>query len=49
MLQNFNHSPNSEVQYYLYVFEPASWIRMQARFAEAHHLSLFDGDGPANK
>ena len=47
VLQNFDQRSDSEVQYYLYIFESASWIRMQARFAEAHHLSLFDDDGSA--
>jgi hypothetical protein len=46
LLKNFKRSPNSQLQYYLYVFESPAWIRMQAQFAEEHHLSLFDESGP---
>lgn len=43
--KNINHSSDGQVQYYLNIFEPASWIRMQARVAQDHHLSLFDEGG----
>jgi hypothetical protein len=42
VLRNIDHSTNVQVQYYLYLFESPSWIRMQARYAQEHHLSLFD-------
>ena len=31
VLRNINHSSNSEVTFYLFLFNPASWIREQAR------------------
>jgi hypothetical protein len=46
VLKNINHSSDGQVQYYLNIFEPASWIRWQAHFAEEHHLSLFDQSQP---
>jgi hypothetical protein len=45
ILRNLDHSSDSEVEYYLYIFESASWIRSQARIAEEHRLSLFDDSG----
>ncbi len=49
VLRNINHSSNSEVQYYLYIFESPAWIRSQARIAQEHHLSVFDDSGSSNR
>ena len=42
VLRNIDHTGDGAVQYYLDIFEPASWIRRQAAVAEEHRLSLFD-------
>ncbi len=41
VLRNIDRTPDAEVEYYLYLLQPASLIRHQARIAELHHLSLF--------
>jgi hypothetical protein len=41
VLRNINHESNSQVTYYLFLFNPASWLREQARTLEEHHLSVF--------
>ncbi len=46
VLQNINHTADSQVKYWLYIYKPASYIRSQARTAEKHHLSLFDYGRP---
>jgi hypothetical protein len=47
MLLNINHEPDSQVEKYLYLGEPASYVRSLARTAEKHHLSLFDYSKPS--
>ena len=42
VLLNINHAPDSNIEYWLDIYKPASYIRSQARTAEKYHLSLFD-------
>jgi hypothetical protein len=46
VLRNLNHTSNGPVEYFLDIFEPASWIRQQARVVEDHHLSIFASGNP---
>lgn len=48
VLRNINTTGDGSVVYFLDLFEPASWIRKEARVAEEHHLSLFDSGSPFN-
>jgi hypothetical protein len=48
VLRNLNHTSDGSVQYFLDIFEPASWIRQQARVVEDHHLSIFGSGNPFN-
>lgn len=44
VLGNINHESDFDVTFYLFLFNPASWIREQARTLEQHHLSVFSNN-----
>jgi hypothetical protein len=44
VLRTIDHQSNGTVSYYLYLFEPADFIRREARVLKEHHLSVFAGD-----
>jgi hypothetical protein len=41
VLRNIHHEPDAQVQYHLYLFVEAPYIRSRALVLEKHHLSVF--------